>query len=667
MKKKFFYFIVCIVLLSLVLSFSACSYKKQTSYNLSEMEDWSFEQEAIEAARDKGGLTIIDNNTCNFEIVYPDVSSLDVEEAAIFFASILSEMSGCEINAVKEAEHTNSLGAFYVGEVNASSSLDLSTIQNDGYRLYSDGQNIYIKGKDDNATLNGVYDFIESELDCMYVRSDYTYVPRYENLKLRAYDDTINPSISWRRVYQYEALENDWYKKLRMNGAGEREEGNNIEYYKGWGSWCHTSFKYISPDEYFETHPEYFSLINGKRCYVTKKYGNEIAAHLCYTNEDVYQIVKSKLIQNIKDNPDVIYWDISIMDTYAPMCECDNCKQINKAAKSGMGTLLTFLNRLGRDIKDDYPGVFVSTLAYQECQEAPVGIECEDNVAIKVCAFPGSQKFSFADENGTKESKRIQNQIEDWSNICDHIIIWDYVVNFSNLLMPFPNMEIQKENIEFYIENNVVGIFHQGSRESGDENAYMRTYLLSRQLWDKDVDLMKLTKKYIKVSYGEASEYIEQYFDLQYAEIAKSNKDLSIYDMASIHKNGYLSKENVDAYVDLTKKALDCATEESLYELESIRISALYAKLEADDWDYDGKMAVYDEFKTLVIKHNIEKESEWGDMDAYLEYCLSNIKGIKTKKVLAIVCPIVGVITIVGLVWGIIAIVKKHRKTKQGS
>ena len=667
MKKKFFYFIVCIVLLSLVLSFSACSYKKQTSYNLSEMEDWSFEQEAIEAARDKGGLTIIDNNTCNFEIVYPDVSSLDVEEAAIFFASILSEMSGCEIKAVKEAEHTNSLGAFYVGEVNASSSLDLSAIQNDGYRLYSDGQNVYIKGKDDNATLNGVYDFIESELDCMYVRSDYTYVPRYENLKLRAYDDTINPSISWRRVYQYEALENDWYKKLRMNGAGEREEGNNIEYYKGWGSWCHTSFKYISPDEYFETHPEYFSLINGKRCYVTKKYGNEIAAHLCYTNEDVYQIVKSKLIQNIKDNPDVIYWDISIMDTYAPMCECDNCKQINKAAKSGMGTLLTFLNRLGRDIKDDYPGVFVSTLAYQECQEAPVGIECEDNVAIKVCAFPGSQKFSFADENGTKESKRIQNQIEDWSNICDHIIIWDYVVNFSNLLMPFPNMEIQKENIEFYIENNVVGIFHQGSRESGDENAYMRTYLLSRQLWDKDVDLMKLTKKYIKVSYGEASEYVEQYFDLQYDEIAKSNKDLSIYDMASRHKNGYLSKENVDAYVDLTKKALDCATEESLYELESIRISALYAKLEADDWDYDGKMAVYDEFKTLVIKHNIEKESEWGDMDAYLENCLSNIEGIKTKKVLAIVCPIVGVITLAGLVWGIIAIVKKYRKTKQGS
>ena len=667
MKKKFFYFIVCIVLLSLVLSFSACSYKKQTSYNLSEMEDWSFEQEAIEAARDKGGLTIIDNNTCNFEIVYPDASSLDVEEAAIFFASILSEMSGCEINAVKEAEHTNSLGAFYVGEVNASSSLDLSTIQNDGYRLYSDGQNIYIKGKDDNATLNGVYDFIESELDCMYVRSDYTYVPRYENLKLRAYDDTINPSISWRRVYQYEALENDWYKKLRMNGAGEREEGNNIEYYKGWGSWCHTSFKYISPDEYFETHPEYFSLINGKRCYVTKKYGNEIAAHLCYTNEDVYQIVKSKLIQNIKDNPDVIYWDISIMDTYAPMCECDNCKQINKAAKSGMGTLLTFLNRLGRDIKDDYPGVFVSTLAYQECQEAPVGIECEDNVAIKVCAFPGSQKFSFADENGTKESKRIQNQIEDWSNICDHIIIWDYVVNFSNLLMPFPNMEIQKENIEFYIENNVVGIFHQGSRESGDENAYMRTYLLSRQLWDKDVDLMKLTKKYIKVSYGEASEYIEQYFDLQYDEIAKSNKDLSIYDMASRHKNGYLSKENVDAYVDLTKKALDCATEESLYELESIRISALYAKLEADDWDYDGKMAVYDEFKTLVIKNKIEKESEWEDMDAYLKNCLSNIEGIKTKKVLAIVCPIVGVITLAGLVWGIIAIVKKYRKTKQGS
>ena len=95
MKKIFFYFIVCIVLLSLVLSFSACSYKKQTSYNLSEMEDWSFEQEAIEAARDKGGLTIIDNNTCKIkysdylkEYNYRYKTSYEIEEYDTFLINL---------------------------------------------------------------------------------------------------------------------------------------------------------------------------------------------------------------------------------------------------------------------------------------------------------------------------------------------------------------------------------------------------------------------------------------------------------------------------------------------------------------------------------------------------------------------------------------------------
>lgn len=667
MNKKFFSIIIGLVLLTLILSISACSYKRENTYVLSELEDWSFEVEKTEAARDKGGLTIIENSNCLFEVVYADDATSNIEKASKELADALSKMSNSTVSAVKESSHNSSLGAFYIGSCNASVSLDLSTIKDDGYYISSDGKDIRIKGLKDDGTINGVYDFMEKEMDCMFLRSNYTYIPKYDTLKLRTYSEAVNPSISWRRVYQYETLENEWYKKLKMNGAGEREEGNNIEYYKEWGTWCHSSFGFVSPEEYFESHPEYFALINGKRCHVTKVHGNEIASHLCYTNEDVYQIVKEKLIKNIQENPDVKYWDISIMDTYAKMCECDSCKAINKAAKSGMGTLLTFLNKLGNDIKDDYPGVFVSTLAYQDCQEAPVGIECADNVAIKVCAFPGSQKFSFADEDGTKESKRVKKQIEDWSKICKHIVIWDYVVNFSNLLMPFPNMEIQKENIDFYIKNNVTAIFHQGSRESGDENAYMRTYLLSRQLWDKDIDLKQLTKKYIKVAYGDAAKYVEEFYDLQYETAAKSSKDLGIYDSAQVHKNGYLSKENVDKYVEITQKALDCATEENIYELESIRISALYAKLEADDWDYDGKMAVYDEFKTLVTKHNIAKESEWGDMNAYLDNCLVKIEKIKTNKILAIVCPIVGVITIAGLVWGIIAIVKKHRKTKQES
>lgn len=48
--------------------------------------------------------------------------------------------------------------------------------------------------------------------------------------------------------------------------------------------------------------------------------------------------------------------------------------------------------------------------------------------------------------------------------------------------------------MDFYVDNNVMGVFHQGSREKGDEMADMRTYLLSRQMWDKDIDFEALMK-----------------------------------------------------------------------------------------------------------------------------------------------------------------------------
>jgi hypothetical protein len=48
--------------------------------------------------------------------------------------------------------------------------------------------------------------------------------------------------------------------------------------------------------------------------------------------------------------------------------------------------------------------------------------------------------------------------LEGWSRICDNIQIWDYTVDFMHYLMPFPNFQVLKPNINFFIKNHAIGI-----------------------------------------------------------------------------------------------------------------------------------------------------------------------------------------------------------------
>ena len=456
----------------------------------------------------------------------------------------------------------------------------------------------------------------------MYVSPENTYVPIFPTVKLALEEKTVNPTITWRKVYQFESLLNGWYERLKMNGTVVKEGENNMELYNEWGTWCHSSFEFVPPEKYFDEHPEYYAKFLGKRRYQFNVLGRTFPTHLCYTNEEVYQIAEAELVKRIEANPEVKFWDFSIMDTYFATCRCKECKKFNKEAGSEMGTLLAFLNRLADAIRDDYPDVYLSTLAYQRVKNPPKNMKCAPNLCINVCAFPGTQSYPYSTEGGIKASREFAERVVEWGKICDNILVWDYVVNFTHLKLPFPNFEFQKENLEFYLENNIRFVFHQGSREPMDENAEMRTYLLSRQLWDKDVDLLALAKKYVAVVYGDAAGLVEEYMDTANAAMIESGADLSLYDSPKKHKNGYLAPKLTDKYLELTEKMLEVAENSdtvNVKAVEMLRVNALYAKMTDASWDYRAKKAAFEEFKALSEKYNFTKSGEIVEMSRFVE------------------------------------------------
>lgn len=615
--------LACLVVTALA-AFSGCGKKdeREATFLLKNRSEWSEAALREQMAAEKGGVTLLENGEVKVTVVYSEGASESLIAAADFMAATIDRMSGSSgvRTAVKEGGESGF--SIYVGRAANSALIDLSDVKDDGYKLEIKPEGIYIVGKTDDATRNGIYDFLETHLECMYVSPENTYVPLCPTVKLALEEKTVNPTITWRKVYQYESVQNGWYERLKMNGTIVKEGENSIELYNEWGTWCHSSFEFVPPEKYFDEHPEYYAKFLGKRRYQFNVLGRTFPTHLCYTNEEVYQIAEAELVKRIEANPEVKFWDFSIMDTYFATCRCKECKKFNKEAGSEMGTLLAFLNRLADAIRDDYPDVYLSTLAYQRVKNPPKNMKCAPNLCINVCAFPGTQSYPYSTEGGIKASREFAERVVEWGKICDNILVWDYVVNFTHLKLPFPNFEFQKENLEFYLENNIRFVFHQGSREPMDENAEMRTYLLSRQLWDKDVDLKALAQKYVAVVYGDAAGLVEEYMDLQNSAMIESGVDLSLYDNPKKHKNGYLAPKLTDKYLELTEKMLEVAENSdtvNVKAVEMLRVNALYAKMTDASWDYRAKKAAFEEFKALSEKYNFTKSGEIVEMSRFVE------------------------------------------------
>lgn len=530
-------------------------------------------------------VSFINNGLSEFVFVQPSSCSELLSDAIIFFVESLSKMSeNYAFNADSKSEQIGKR-IFFAPEIGCDKSC--SDIIADGYRIIVKEHEIRIYGNTDSGTANGIYGFLEDYLDCMFVRSDYDYIPKYPTVYLDESDVVFNPDFSWRNQFQYEVYSTNWYKKLKSNGSVDN----------AWGNTSHSVFSFVEPDVYFDKHPEYFSLRHGKR----------VKEQLCLSNPDIFQIISKKMQQMIDDNPQAVYWDFSINDNLH-YCQCKNCKTLYSRYKNKIGSILLILNKLAKE----HPDKIFSTLAYTYNEKAPCGIAPMPNVNIKLAPIKSGQKYSYAFSE-SKKARRTNNLISSWGSLANNLYIWDYIVDFQHLLMPYPNYDVQRNNLRFYKQNNVKLVFHQGMYSAGTELAQFRSYIMAKQLWNIECNISVIAAKYLSVTYGKAARYIAQYIDTMNSIMKKRAKDLDLYDTPKMHRYDYLSAKAISEYLRLIDLAFESEKDNAdiIYRLEEIKINILYAKLNETSSDKSGKKSAFEEFFRLVDKHRIDRYNEW--------------------------------------------------------
>lgn len=577
-------------------------------------------------------ITFAEEGKTDFSIFYPDSCSEDLSRSVRELISVVKEMSGAEIPI-----NTDGRKPIYIDKM---SDKNTDKILYDGFVIDISDKCIHIKGNTEKATANGIYSFIEYYLGAVFVSPDDTFIPEHKNIYLEKGNKIFNPAMEWRDVYSYEAGSNSWSAKLRLNSLDTESTDDEIlssissedlvelsEYdkekkiietrqYDGWMTWCHSLYTYLSPEEYFESNPEYFSLKSGKRVHTYK--GRD--AHLCLSNPEVYNIVEKNMEEMMEENPDKQYWDFSCNDNnLVAGCECSDCKKADKdAGGTGMGTLLPFINKLARRFPDKY----ISTLAYLHTLKAPENsLKAEKNVVIKLCAMPGDQASSYLNPSN-KNAEDFSNQVKEWSKITDKIIVWDYVVNFANLLIPFPNFAVQQENQKFYEDNNVSGIFHQASREKGGELTELRTYVLSKLMWEgSSMDVAHEVSKFTYAFYGNAAPEVIKYFNLLASYAAQTKTDTGMYEDPFSNREGYLSDKCIKEYSDIIKNAEENVKEDKtrLDRVRKIEMSLTYAKLFLPGLSETERTEETEKLRNLTSEFDIKMLREWESTEDFIK------------------------------------------------
>ncbi len=458
----------------------------------------------------------------------------------------------------------------------------------DGFRYGIRDKDLVLEAGNEQAMVYAVYDFLETVCGCRYYTAREEYVPFDGNLTLSLEDREQLPQLDYREVYYRDFFDPAFAEKHKMTSESARD--------RVWGTWCHSFQEFLDPDIYFEEHPEYYALYKGQR--VGKN------AQPCLSNPDVLEIVCQNLQKAMEEKPECRFWSVSQNDNDA-YCTCEKCRAIDEAEGSPMGSLLTFVNKVAQR----FPEVTISTLAYWYSRKLPKTVRPAENVHIMLCNIEANRGLPIATDplnDGTRQ------ELESWEAICPHISLWDYCIQFKNLVSPFPNLRVIPENIRYFRDHSVKMLFSQSNREYEGEFSALRGYLLAKCMWEPDLDGQQVMEDFCHGYYGPAARPILDYIRESTEAMEAAGGKLSIFGSPQ-EELDWLDEGHFARYDQLMEQAQEAVKTlpEYLHRVKTAAMPIWYAGIVLAYGTREQRLERITRFAAQARKVGLEKVEEW--------------------------------------------------------
>jgi len=500
------------------------------------------------------------SDLANWDIIIAENAPPSEVYAAEEFQSHLAEASGVRLPIVSHpAPATGRKRHVFIGSSPAmrESAVGFETDEfgQEDFRIVVRDDNIAIAGKSQaraRGTLYGVYAFLEDYVGVRFLTVDHTYVPAIGTWRVVGpLDRFYHPPLRFRWSYYGETNGNPAFAaRIRVNTVtGDEKLGGKT----GLNLINHSFHHHLSSQKYGKEHPEYFALVDGERKLDVGGGGPE----LCLTNPDVLRIVTDSVLDDLSKNPNLENISVSQNDNNK-YCRCRSCAEIDERQGTPMGSLLTFVNAVADEVAKEYPDVMVGTLSYWYSRKPPKTIKPRPNVQIQLCSIECCLLHPINDPQCRKNVQFCQD-MADWGKICSNISIWNYNTNFSNYLLPCPNLRVIESNVRYFVANNAIGIFMQAAGNAlGAELSDLRNYVMANLLWDPTRSSEKLVNEFLDLHYGRAAAPVRRFINLTHENALASGLHPNCFGRAKDYAiDETIARAGLDAFAEAMELAED--------------------------------------------------------------------------------------------------------------
>ena len=148
-----------------------------------------------------------------------------------------------------------------------------------------------------------------------------------------------------------------------------------------------------------------------------------------------------------------------------------------------------------------------------------------------------------------------------WGELSDDIAIWNYNTNFSNYLLPCPNLRVIEPNVRYFVDHRAQGIFMQAAGNAmGAEFSDLRNYVISNLLWDPTRHGEELIDEFLTLHYAEAAPPIRTFIQQVHDTAEQSGLHKNCFGRAGQYGiDESLAQAGLDAFAEAARLASDDA------------------------------------------------------------------------------------------------------------
>lgn len=498
-------------------------------YNPNEGEDLTSEKHYLVQNGESNG----------YAIVYPNNSEEVYENAAIELQQYVKQVTGVTVPVKTDNELSGGNKFISIGQTSQLKSsgftFDYTTLNGDGFYMYSKDDNVYITANTGRGHLYGAYEFIERFLGVKFLTEEYYYIPESEDVYF--HDLTIKSVPAFkRRDFHQTVSGQDFFAKMRFidpyDNLGAKYGYGYSQTWAMFSGLGHTIMELVKYDDYGAAHPEWFT--SGEYGHVLDfTHGMTLDGELDETMPD--SAVKT-LIQNtynkLVECPDAQYIMIGQNDGQSyPTSEY--AKQMSaKYNDVKSAVLMLLINLISREVNKmlevTFPGREVTyvTFSYVWGDAPPVtensdgsyspmseNVVAEEDVMIMVAPLDYCYLHAYEDEN-CDINKTWMKKMDGWQTICKRYTVWDYQTNFSNYLWWYPHYSSMKANLEHYQRYGFEELLHQAGESYNFYQRKLDTYVYSKLSWNLNRSVNDLVSEFNRYYFGEkVGKIIDEYYN----------------------------------------------------------------------------------------------------------------------------------------------------------